>query len=91
VTTPPYPVRAGVKLPSEYTVSPRPERLYLDPRCFLPNPRPPDESPYPRLGLEVAAQWSVEMTESTFVRTAFQRSSWFSFARGGGAPRTLHR
>jgi hypothetical protein len=30
------------------------------------------------------AQWSVEITDRTSVRTAFQRTSWFSFARGGG-------
>src|SRR2546425_12384788 len=30
------------------------------------------------------AQWSVEITLSVSVRTAFQRTSWFSFARGGG-------
>jgi hypothetical protein len=30
------------------------------------------------------AQWSVEIADSVSVRTAFQRTSWFSFARGGG-------
>src|SRR6059058_3868897 len=29
-------------------------------------------------------QWSVETTESTSDRSAFQRWSWFSFGRGGG-------
>src|SRR4051794_25408219 len=30
------------------------------------------------------AQWSVEIADSVSVRTAFQSTSWFSFARGGG-------
>ncbi len=30
------------------------------------------------------AQWSVEIAESTSVRTAFQSTSWFALARGGG-------
>ena len=30
------------------------------------------------------AQWSVEIAWSTFVRTAFQSTSWLSFGRGGG-------
>jgi hypothetical protein len=30
------------------------------------------------------AQWSVEITDRMSLRTAAQRTSWFSFARGGG-------
>jgi len=30
------------------------------------------------------AQWSVEITLSVSVRTAFQSTSWFAFVRGGG-------
>ena len=32
----------------------------------------------------VNAQWSVEMADSTSMRTAFQSTSWFFFSRGGG-------
>ena len=30
------------------------------------------------------AQWSVEIADSTSVRTAFQSTSWFALSRGGG-------
>ena len=33
---------------------------------------------------QLKAQWSVEIAESTSVRTASQSTSWFALSRGGG-------
>jgi len=41
-------------------------------------------APEPFCSGQLNGQWSVETTERTSLPSAFQRCSWFSFARGGG-------
>src|SRR4051812_16295470 len=40
--------------------------------------------PRPFCSGQLNGQWSVDTTERTSVESAFQRGSWFDFARGGG-------